>query len=498
MKKFLESHNPCISHILLGILLMGLFFLRVNKLWETGVFDYDSAKNSIILTELNSGNFANLFHHASPGFYLIYLPIHSLFNNFLFLEYFTALLNLLAIWLLVLHFSRLFHFNSNMFLWLLAFVGSAVYQIVSSRYLAMEALSLLLFVLIFIHYHKSLVRPENNRYIIFAQIILSLGVGVNYKFILVILVFWGYEILFAKRKWNLKMLFTSAFIFVAPFVFYTFLGWLLGIGWDNYGKHFFVQAFIKDMNPNEEVSKFNLDLLYYVKYFLYFENPLSWIGIIVFLFAYQKKSWAIPLLKLSLFVVLAFFLGMSLLQKAPRALLFIFPLIYIIGFLGIFALPIKKWIKYGLITLGIALNIFLTNENVWKYSNSSYPELASVLKLKSPKKIISTAGLGVSPFLSPTTQLQIALTREEVKQYKASGGKYLLFDSYSQIINSQEFEEIKYNSTQILFEKEENSLASPYLFLEHSEYTGLNFEETLLLRKKAIENGLKIRLITFD
>lgn len=478
--------------------MLGLFFLRINKLWDTGLFDYDSAKNLIILKELSTGNFSNLFHHASPGFYLIYLPVYSVFKNFLFLEYFTALLNLLSVWLLVHHIGKYFRLNNERFIVLIAFVGSSVYQIVSSRYLAMEALSQLLFILAFISYHKSLVQKEKKQHLIIFLSNLSIGLGVNYKFILVILVFAGYEILFAKRKWTLKMFSSTLIIFLIPVVFFTLLGSFLEIGWDNYGKHFFVQAFIKDMNPNEEVSKFNLDLLYYVKYFLYFENPLSWLGIAAFIFVHKQKLWATPILRLSLFIVMAFFLGMSLLQKAPRALLFIFPLIYTLGFLGIMAVPIKKWIKTCLIFLGISINIFLIYENVWKYSETAYPALATIIKDKKINQVISTAGLGISPFLSENTELKVALSEAELEDFKTNGGKFLILDSYFQIINNQEFRKINNNPSQLIYEHDEKSLASPYLFLEHSEYTGLGFEETLSLRKNAIEKGLKIRLITFD
>src|ERR671921_360125 len=67
-------------------LLVALGAVGVFRLWrlpEAGPPDYDSVRNWQVIGELAQGNVTHLFHHGSPGFLLLYVPVAAFTQNFL-------------------------------------------------------------------------------------------------------------------------------------------------------------------------------------------------------------------------------------------------------------------------------------------------------------------------------------------------------------------------------------------------------------------------------
>ncbi|WP_460504013.1 hypothetical protein, partial [Hymenobacter agri] len=78
-------------------LVAALLAVAVLRLWhlpEVGPPDYDSVRNWQVVQELAHGQFRQLFHHGSPGFLLLYVPVAALTRQFFVFQLLNALLGL--------------------------------------------------------------------------------------------------------------------------------------------------------------------------------------------------------------------------------------------------------------------------------------------------------------------------------------------------------------------------------------------------------------------
>ncbi len=462
-----------------------LLFARIYKLDQTGVFDYDSAKNLLTIKEICVGNFQNLFHHASPTFYLFLAPFYRLSESFLWLEYVCAILSAISIPLFGRFFQKYLKLNLWEYAFLLLFVGTTTFLVVSARNLAIENLSLPIFALLL----RSYISDGKTEWGKWKLVCLwsALLFTINYKIIPFFLILFFLETLksrtFEFKKW--LFLGSSILFFVG---FYVFLSWILGIDSLLYLKNIYAQAFVKDMNPAKELSNFNWDVFFYFKYIRDFENPILWLGWASLIYFGRKKITVFfnktisrnnkinfSQVEVLIIISICFMCGMSILVKAPRGLLFAYPLLFCFSFVGLSKLLKNRFLKIAIFTLAIAYNFWNLERFIYQYSETNYPAVADYLEKQKAKKLFTSVGLGVTPFLSQEIAHKNLFSLKEMEEENPAES-YLLLDDYWKIAQLGEFGALEHLSE---VEWKEKSLQSPYLYLELCEFTGNSYEEAI-------------------
>lgn len=492
------------SLLLEGIAIIALFALRIFRLEQTGLFDYDSVRNYLTIQEILQGDFQHLFHHASPSFHLIFAPILATFKHFLALEYANSAIGVWAAVLLARFFSKTWRLPYWQHFLLLLIMGSSTFLVVSSRYFSIENLSFLFFVWILIAYNNHL-RTNKAKYWRLLWLLLAISFTVNYKTLLLFPIILLIELIQSNRK----LKFSDVAFIPVPFIGlglgYSLLGALLKIGVLNYAKYVYVVAFVRDTNPAIDKSKFDWELLYYPKYFINFENLLAIVGLIFLV--WSGKNWLNQIFKqlrqhfkltfdanLLFFVFFScLFIGLSLVEKAPRAIQLCYPFIYGFALLGIFRVLKKTIIIVAVGLLFFYLNFWNISQYIYPYSDSNYPKVAQYLQQQKINQVTLTVGLGLVPFLDETISWNNVFSETELES--KSSPNYLLIDGHHQIVGLGNFSE--YATKKTILSMKEPSLLSPYLYLEHCEYTDQSYDEAIRAWQKAINQDTQLTLISW-
>lgn len=492
-------------HIWESLAFLGLYFLRVYLLPNNGLYDYDSVRYYQVIEAMHQGSFEDLFHHASPFFNFFFYLIAFISIHYLFLEYVNALLNLLALWLWV-DFLWKNHLilcqNRRYKILLFLFAGMSLFQVNSSRYFSSEALSGLLFILFLRTYLKNISFETRRNY--FSSVLwLGCCILCNYRAILWIPLLFLAEIFFVRYKLKFRAIFFSILLLLVLASLWMLFGMIGGLAWWKYPAVFIASAFGGE-NP-DWFTLFRADVLYYFFYLLMFEHPLVLPGWLFFIFQRGKggfrKNAPQPEIILRVFTLL-FFIGMSLLLKAPRGLHFVYVLMYGMAFAsGI------QWMRQSektrarlaaiIFAAGVLLQIFYLQVHIYRFASTSYPEAVLFLKQKKIKKILSTASLQCYPFVKRAgIEMQIIFDTKELEKWKTLGYNYVLIDNYGKIANIHQF--TPFEKIKPIITWEELSLKAPMLYLEHSEFTGFDFFETIKYRNKIIAQPYQLSLIKLD
>ncbi|UZR92923.1 hypothetical protein [Chondrinema litorale] len=472
-----------IKNIYFWLLILCLFILRVVGLQHAGLFDYDSVTNYQIIQKLSVGNFSRLYHHASPLFYLFFLPFYklgaSLLNNhFLILEYVNALINLSAISIFTIFFGEKVKLNTKTQLLFLAFSGTGFLLFSTSKYFSIESLSLLSFNISVIYFYKYFKEENANKSWNLAWFWSSVTACINYKQIYFI-AFFAFLYLISERKHlRINSIFTAALFLALPPLLMLLTGMFMGLDWLTYPKYYWVQTFVKDMNPYAEVPPFRADFWFYPLYLLFLEPAVIIMLLIGLFFLFKKK--ALKLKKSSpvfflLLLAIPYLLFVSFLQKAPRGLL---P-VYLPTSLIIFTFVINhlKW-KTALTSILVALNCFFIFKEFSPFQKSNYEEVVKFIEEKHINKLAVTSGKGIMPFLNKDSiEIAIVFHENELKQLEPKGFQYCLVDFYFLASHPNNFNSII--NKKALFATNEPKLLNQMLFLEHSEFTGNTFCKTL-------------------
>jgi len=486
------------SALLWGCVLAGLFWQRAYLLTSTPLFDYDSVTNLEIIRQVALGDFGQVFHHSSPTFYLLYAFVYQLFPSYLHLEYFTALLNLVALLATVSLYGKAFGLEASDRPWVLLFVGSAFFQVASSRYLAIESLSLCLFAPLPWLYQRLTDHTDSQQgqqaawWFGFTWALL---LTVNYKALLLVPVFVIFD--FAKGHFRRRTLRLWMGIF-APFLLlslgYTLLGGLSGAGWDNYTKHWLI-LLIKKVNPHYEVPMLNGDIFFYFQYLADFESLLIWIAFPAFLLHFFWK-WPQfnPTARLLVFLVLFTWLLMSILQKAPRGLLFIYPLLYLFSYAGLKYFMKDARLFGGILALSIALNLLNCHLGIYQFAATSYPKMADTVAALNIKALAGTTGKGLVPYLAPSIEYHAVFGQEALEALPLKTSEYLILDEYRTAAGMEAFFSLPEGTSPIVAFREP-SLMAPLVWLEMCEFTGLSYQATMAKREKALQKPWHIALI---
>ena len=475
-----------------------LLLIRIGNLYLLGLFDYDAVTNYTIITELAKGDFSRFFHHASPLFYLFFLPFYLLEKSHVWLEYIFAAFNVFSLWAFIKAFSQ--KLNAD-FYWQLAvflIAGSGMTYFASSRYFSIDSFSLSFLFVAFYFFYTCIYEEAKTYHWLLAWLGLGAAICSNYKHLIFLALFVTY--LFFKKDKHVKAtqwFYALSALLIIP-VLMILLAWAKGIEVLTYPKYFWVQAFVKDMNPYAEVPPLRLDVDFYFKYLFSFEPAWLLLGFafIFFLVVHFKKVIEIakqnPALRYIFIISFPYLLLICFLQKAPRGLL---PVYLPFGFFLFFYCThfIRKMWFIALCTVIFTWQSLLVFQEFYRHEQNGYQKMAELLNEQQIDKIIITSGKGLLPYLSSEVEYKIVFHQDEIAPLKKMGYQYLLVDYFYLVAHPKNFSQIKLEN--MLFSTSEATLLNSMLFLEHSEYTGLSYGQTLQNYKKILNLNNQLHLI---
>jgi hypothetical protein len=183
--------------------------------------------------------------------------------------------------------------------------------------------------------------------------------------------------------------------------------------------------------------------------------------------------------------------GMSLLIKAPRGLLFAYlPLAALAVLSGRRLLP--KGALVAVLLVAIGWNMFQIQQQLYAPLPSRYPQVAAWLRQHGVTHVASTVSSGIAPYLSSRQQLTIITDERQLAMLRAQGCQYVLLDGYWRVAGVAKFDSLRRQVPVAAWSAPQ--LQQPLLFLEHSEFTGLGFAETLAASRDAAADSLPLRL----
>ncbi|SDX92790.1 hypothetical protein [Hymenobacter psychrophilus] len=490
------------SHYIAFALLL-LVPVRLHGLTAGTLPDYDSVRNWQIVQEVAAGDLRHLFRHASPLFMLLYAPVAWLTADYRVFLVLNALLALAAVGLLAAFVARETRLPGWQTGLLTLLMGTATFLTYGGRDFTMSAGSLLCFAGLLAAYYRRLRQPGPATLYRAAGWLL-LGLSFNYKFLLTLpilaLLEWCQAdglLLRRGRWWRVGLL------LAAPFVVLSAVGWLAGLRWYAWVAVYYNVLFPGAANAAGRTATMHLDLLYYLRFLLDFESWLVWVGLLgpLVLLGRQWRAGRLgrgrPLPLVLYLAVWGWCLlaGMSLLLKAPRGLLWAYGLWYALGLLSLRQVwqlrRLPQPLLAALLLAALAGNLYRIQREVYAYAQpSSYPAVATWLAANGSGPVASTMGLGLAPFRPDTVY---SITSEKALPMLARQGyRYVLLDAYWRVTNVQQFDSLR--RLPPLAAWPEPALTSPLLFLEHSEYTGLSYQQTLNRQQQARQDTAQLRV----
>ena len=489
--------------------------LRLWRLPEAGLPDYDSVRNWQVIQELAQGNFAHLFHHGSPGFVLLYVPVAWLTREALVFQVLNALLGVAGLGWFAGWVSRTAHLGNWQSAGLVLLGGTSLLLTFSGRDFTMSSGSLLILTGLLSSYFRRL-RGAGAPALLRATGWLAAGLCFNYKFLFALPIlgafelWWADELLLRNGLW-LKTLALLA----APYGLLSAVGAALGLPWYRWLGFYYRTVVPAEANAAGRQATLRLDLLYYPRYLLDYE-PMLLLGLLLALVAAGRMWWrrrgapgrgaawwaagahgwrkARPDGQLLLFLlgwVGCLLLGMSLLIKAPRGLLFAYlPLAALLVLAGHRLLP--GWGLGLALAAGIALNVSRLQQEIYARLPTRYPRVAAWLRAHGATRVGSTVSLGLAPYLADSQQLTVIDDEHQLADLRRQGYSYVLLDGYWRVAGIAGFDSLLRQPPIAAWP--EPKLTAPLLFLEHSEFTGLGYAATLAAQRAAAADTAQLRL----
>ncbi|MDB5271483.1 MAG: hypothetical protein JWP58_4523 [Hymenobacter sp.] len=483
-------------------LLGALVLVAMSRLWrlaEAGAPDFDSVRNWQITQQLAHGDFSQLFHHGSPGFNLFYLPIAVVVERFVVFQTINALLSVAGLGFFASWVSQKAHLSGPETAGLTLLGGTSLLLTFSGRDFTMSSLNLVLFAGLLRSHLARLQQPRPNA-LPWVALWLALGLSVDYKFlftipILLVLEWWQADGLWRQpRTWGRVL-----GILAAPYVLLGALGWLVGLPWYRWLAFYVRVALPKTANLAGRQATLQPDFLYYLRYLGSFESPLllAGLGLAAWLVLRQwqtggraaTRQWTV-LLYLLVWATLLL-TGMSLVVKAPRGLLFAYlPLAVLAVLSGRRVLP--GWALAGVLLAAVGQNMFRIQRELYAPLPTHYPQVAAWLRQHGATRVASTVSLGLAPYLDSQQRLAVVTDERQLAGLRRQGVQYVLLDGYRHVAGVARFDSLQ--AQQPVAAWPEPLLHRPLLFLEHSEFTGLGYAETLAACQAARADSLPLRL----
>jgi len=472
--------------------------VRLHGLAAASLPDYDSVRNWQIVQEVAHGDLRNLFHHGSPGFSFLYAPVAWFTANFHVFQYLNALVAVAATSWLTLFVSRVAKLADYESALLLLFVSTSVFLTFSGRDFTMGSWSLVAFTGLLQAYYQRL-QLATPKTLWRAAVWLAIGLCINYKFLLTLPILLVFELLQRDGLlWQPRHLLRVVGIVAVPYVVLALVSVLVGLPWYRWlGVYYNI---MRPGAPNAAgragMTQTHLDAFYYLKYIRDFESPLVLAGLVAVpvlwwreLVERLKKPNLIRYLAIWTYCFIG---GMSLLLKAPRGLLLVYGLLYVLTFLSLRRVLDRQWWAIVLVVVvAVAFDLRRIQREVYAYTPSHYAEVAAWLRQHGSTSLISTMGLGIAPYVAPDP-VTVITDEQELAALPQQNYRYVLLDGYWHVTNVPRFKVLR--RAPVLAAWPEPMLTCPLLFLEHSEYTSLGYEETLALQKAASRDSVQLSI----
>ncbi|MET4106491.1 hypothetical protein [Hymenobacter sp. UYP22] len=468
--------------------------MRLHGLATAALPDYDSVRNWQIVQEVAQGNLRHLFHHGSPAFALVYAPVSWLTTDYRVFQHLNALVAVAAVGLLSWCIARITRLSGWLAALLVLLMGTSVFLTFSGRDFTMSSWSLLCFAGLLGAYYQRLQNPSAPA-LYRAAGWLVLGLCFNYKFlltlpILAVLEWWQADgLVWRNGHWWRVLL-----LLLAPYVVLGAVGVVAGLPWYLWPAIYYKVAFPDAANAAGRAATLRPDFLYYLRYLWDFESGLVWLGLLGPLWQLRQARRG-TLLPPELYIAVwgwCLLAGMSLLVKAPRGLLWAYGLWYALALLQLRRLPAPALV--AVLATAIGLNLYRIQREVYAYSPTNYPRVAAWLRAHQGGPVGSTVGIGLAPFYPPADTVRVLMHEQELSASRRGHGfRYVLLDGYWRVTNVARFQELRRQQPAAAWP--EPMLTCPLLFLEHSEFTGLSYTETLQRQQAAAHDSLQLRLV---
>ncbi|GGE94781.1 hypothetical protein [Hymenobacter cavernae] len=474
--------------------------VRLHGLAAAALPDYDSVRNWQIVQEVAVGDLRNLYHHGSPGFSLLYAPVAWFTTDFHVFQYLNALVGVVAVGWLTLFISRearLAGYEAGL---LVLFIGVSTFLTFSGRDFTMGSWGLVVFTGLLQAYYERL-RQATPRSLLRAAVWVTIGLCINYKFLLTLPILAVFELLqqdgLLLRPRNLLRVLA---ILATPYVVLAAVSLAVGLPWYRWLAVYY--NIVRPGAPNAagRQGMAHLDALYYLKFLRDFESPLVLLGLVAVPLLWRRalfqKLKQPNLVRYLAIWVYCFLVGMSLLLKAPRGLLLIYGLLYALTFLSLRQVLDRRWWALSLVVLvAVGFNLGHIQREIYAYTPSHYPEVAAWLRKHGSPPVISTVGQGLVPYVVPGS-VAVITDEHTLPALRRQGYRYVLLDDYWRVTNVLNFDSLR--QLPVVAAWPEPLLTAPLLFLEHSEYTSLGYDETLALQRAARRDSLQLRLISIN
>jgi hypothetical protein len=291
---------------------------------------------------------------------------------------------------------------------------------------------------------------------------------------------------FYRKPSEIRPILRQFLLFFAAFtLFFSLTGAVLGTGAEQYLKN--LAAIFLNKAKAAHSPLLQTDFSFYLRFL--WETEMSFWAILGIggVFLGGKKNY----IGISFTV---FFIILHFLPKAPRALLFVLPVLYFEGlclcffllekyFSEIFTFKSGFAIIFGLsVLISFAPVILSLQKNIYEYAQKSdFEEGAKILRQKNIEKVYTLNSLQFLPYAEKCTLIRAS------KKNIFSRGEVIFWDSYHNALN--EFNEANFSDFDTLYAGRQNLYLSPFLYFEHAEYNGLSYTEI----KKRLEKAQKNR-----
>ena len=479
--------------------LLAVAGLRLWRLPEAGPPDYDSVHNWQVVQELAHGHFTQLFHHGSPGFFLFYAPAGILTRNFLVFQTLNALLGLAGLALFAGWVARQARLSGPETAGLTLLVGTSLLLTFSGRDFTMSSLDLVLFAGL-LRSHFARLRRPGPAAVLRVAAWLAAGLSVDYKFLLLLPILVVLEVGRADGQWRQRGLWARVLlVLAAPYLLLGAVGVAAGLPWYRWLGFYFRTVVPAAANTAGRQGTLHLDLGYYPRYLLAYESPLllaglllaGWLGWRAWQAGRRYTNCPLSLRPYLLVWAGCLLAGMSLLIKAPRGLLFAYlPLAALAVLSSRRLLPGRA--RAGLLLAALALNVFRIQREIYAPLPTPYPRVAAWLRQHGATSVVSTASLGLAPYLTEHQRLAVITDEHQLTSLRRQGYQYVLLDGYWRVAGVAGFDSLRRQVPVAAWPAPQ--LHRPLLFLEHSEFTGLGYAETLAACQAATADTLPLRL----
>lgn len=483
-------------------LLGALLAVAVVRLWrlpEAGPPDYDSVRNWQVVQALAAGDFTRLFIPGSPAFLLLYVPVVAFTRSFLVFQIINALLGVIGLGFFSAWVSRVVRLSGPETAGLVLLGGTSLLLTFSGRDFTPSSISLILFAgLLRSHYAR--LRHPSAAALLRVAAWQAVALSFNYKFLFTLPILLVLEALHVDGLWRQRSTWLRMLLVLAsPYVLFGAIGVAKGLPWYRWLAFYVRTAVPPAANVAGRQAAIQPDFLYYFRYLAGYESPLLLLGLGVAAWLAWRmwragwRPWAQPwpLLPYLLLWGACLLAGMSLLVKAPRGLLFAYlPLAALAVLAGREVLP--RAALTGLLLAAVGLNVFRIEQELYAPLPSPYPQVAAWLRQHGATHVASTVGMGLAPYLTQKQKLTVINDERRLAALRQEGYQYVLLDGYWRVAGVARFDSLRRQVPVAAWAAPQ--LQRPLLFLEHSEFTGQGFDQTLAAARVAQSDSLPLRL----